>query len=139
MSRQKNSLTSSEKRAKNTLDILARLCYPSTMKKENKMTKIEKTDENLFQEQEYYGTLVEYLDEQMDRLMIGKDDAVGASMLVQSILGEAKDVLNVIVKNNPYQTKKYRLDQVMQLINRAVYVTCANRRALREQEGEGAI
>ena len=137
MSRQKNSLTSSEKRAKNTLDILARLCYPSTMKKENKMTKIEKTDENLFQEQEYYGTLVEYLDEQMDRLMIGKDDAVGASMLVQSILGEAKDALNVIVKNNPYQTKKYRLDQVMQLINRAVYVTTTNRRALRE--GEGAI
>lgn len=103
------------------------------------MTKIEKTDENLFQEQEYYGTFVEYLDDQMDRLMLGKDDAVGASMLVQSILGEAKDVLNVIVKNNPYQTKKYRLDQVMQLINRAVYVTCANRRALREQEGEGAI
>ena len=98
---------------------------------------MQKTDENLFQEQEYYGTLVEYLDEQMDRLMIGKDDAVGASMLVQSILGEAKDVLDVIVKNNPYQTKKYRLDQVMQLINRAVYVTTTNRRALRE--GEGAI
>ena len=98
---------------------------------------MQKTDENLFQEQEYYGTFVEYLDDQMDRLMIGKDDAVGASMLVQSILGEAKDALNVIVKNNPYQTKKYRLDQVMQLINRAVYVTTTNRRALRE--GEGAI
>ena len=131
MSRQKNSLTSSEKRAKNTLDILARLCYPITMKKENKMTK---TDETLFQEQETYGTLVEYLDEHMDRLLLDKDDAVGASMLVQSILGEAKDILNVIVKNNPYQTKKYRLDQVMQFINRAIYVTTTNRRALREKQ-----
>jgi len=132
MSRQKNLRTSYEKQVKNTLDILARLCYPSTMKKENKMTK---TDETLFQEQETYGTLVEYLDEHMDKLLLDKDDAVGASMLVQSILGEAKDILNVIVKNNPYQTKKYRLDQVMQFINRAIYVTTTNRRALREKEG----
>jgi len=132
MSRQKNLRTSYEKQVKNTLDILARLCYPITMKKENKMTK---TDETLFQEQETYGTLVEYLDEHMDKLLLDKDDAVGASMLVQSILGEAKDILNVIVKNNPYQTKKYRLDQVMQFINRAIYVTTTNRRALREKEG----
>lgn len=131
MSRQKNLRTSYEKQVKNTLDIVANLCYPSTMKKENKMTK---TDETLFQEQETYGTLVEYLDEHMDKLLLDKDDAVGASMLVQSILGEAKDILNVIVKNNPYQTKKYRLDQVMQFINRAIYVTTTNRRALREKE-----
>jgi len=93
-----------------------------------------KTDETLFQEQETYGTLVEYLDDHMAKQLLDKDDAVGASVLVQSILGEAKDILKVIVKNNPYQTKKYRLDQVMQFINRAIYVTTTNRRALRLKE-----
>ena len=131
MSRQKNLRTSYEKRVKNKLDILAHLCYPSTMKKEIKMTK---TDETLFQEQETYGTLVEYLDDHMAKQLLDKDDAVGASVLVQSILGEAKEILKVIVKNNPYQTKKYRLDQVMQFINRAIYVTTTNRRALRLKE-----